>query len=43
VRRALVLLLLLFLLAGPGLGCGGHKQRDINKDRDMPKPAEKNE
>jgi hypothetical protein len=40
VKRAFALLLAALLLSG--LGCGGERDKGVNKDRDRPQPADKN-
>jgi hypothetical protein len=41
VRRLLLVLQAALLLAGLSFGCGGEKDKGINKDRDRPTPAER--
>jgi hypothetical protein len=38
--KRLLGLLVAILLAGPAMGCGGETGKNINKDKDKPKPAE---
>ena len=39
MRKTLAYLLCGLLLAG--MGCGGNKDKGINRDKDKPKPAQK--
>jgi hypothetical protein len=39
VKRWVTLLLAAVILAGLGSGCGGDRDKDINRDKDRPKAA----
>jgi len=39
-KRLFLLLILIVLLTGGVVGCGGSKDKGINSDKDRPRPAE---
>src|SRR5262245_26547407 len=43
VKKPVALLLAAVLLAGSAFGCGSRPQKDVNKDKDRPKSAEKDQ